>query len=71
MTYDFHEERTERKEDSSMYVTAVCSTVGLQSIVYSTSPAGVFPFSLGAICCHIKPGISLVFLSRLLRNPSE
>ena len=60
-----------RKEDSSMYMTAVCSTVrASKSFVYSTPPGGVF-LPLGAMCCRIKPGISLVFLSRLLRNPSE
>lgn len=34
-----------RREDSSMYMTAVCSTVrASKSIVYSTSPGRCLPF---------------------------
>lgn len=37
---------------------------GLKRVLFTARLLeGVFLFSLGAICCHIKPGISLVFLS--------
>lgn len=58
MIIGFHvRKKQQKKESANLGINAV-----LKAIIYSVSMEILFPFFQGAICCHIKPGISLAFL---------
>lgn len=68
-----HERRKQKKkEGTKVCVSAVLfQSPSLKAVTMSGSPVFYLPLLLSAICCHSKPGISLVPLSRFLGNFPE